>query len=415
MYPVIILFFLLSCTGKEKNSSLNGSNVILFPEKVEIQDVNLSNIVSDLRYVALETNDSVLLSSIQKIIYENNRIIIYDNNYTCFLFDRNGRFISKIGKRGHGPGEYMYVRSMDVIPDRNLLFTYDHILNRVMFYNLENGDFVKAYNLPFLQGENEEREGDIRNFNYLFDNYYYADVISWQEIAFKGTLFKLEDDSVTIEKQYYTQVNYSKHSSLNSHEMGIMFRNGNALRCYKQISDTVFTIDENLNLSPVYSYEMGKYKLPYSLMFYDGKYKMEEHMKHVSSSNMLESSKYLFITYFLGNLAPEPFKYTYVNERGEKKTPTDYTGYCLWNKSTGESIFLKQPIKAKPGFKNDIDGGSIIWPQYISQNMEIVAFCDAEKFSETLMDPSNPPASLSTLLRKLQPDDNPVVIIGKLK
>ncbi|MDH6313440.1 hypothetical protein M2137_002230 [Parabacteroides sp. PFB2-10] len=412
VYIFLSIFFLFSCAEKGKDFSRD-KNVIRLPEKVTIQEVNLSSVASGLKYVALETNDSVLVSSITKIMYENGRIVLVDKDHNCFLFDEDGRFVSKVGRKGNGPNEYMYIRSIDIIPDRNVLFTYDHMLQKLLFYDLEKGDVVNVYKMPNIQEKDEERGVDIRSILYLFNGYYYVDVVSWFDLSFKGIVFKIEDD-IDIDKQYHLDVKYPKTpKSLSlTHEVGIMFRGESELRCYKHISDTIFSIDNNLNLYSAYVFKMGKYKATYSYMF-DKVHNME--MKYVFPVNIMESSNYLFIEYFFGNHAPEPFEYIHVNDRGEKGIAINRKGYCLWDKSTGESIFLKQPIKGKPGFKNDLDGGAIIWPHYISRNKEIVAFCDADKFQETLTDPSNSPPFVSALIQKVQPDDNPVVIIGKLK
>ena len=41
---------------------------------------------------------------------------------------------------------------------------------------------------------------------------------------------------------------------------------------------------------------------------------------------------------------------------------------------------MKQPIKGELGFCNDVDGGLVIWPQYISTNDEIVTSISADAF-----------------------------------
>ena len=76
---------------------------------------------------------------------------------------------------------------------------------------------------------------------------------------------------------------------------------------------------------------------------------------------------------------------------------------------------MKQPVKTKLGFKNDIDGGPVIWPGYISSKNELVTYLSAEEFLEHVEQMKDPSPKLAELAKRIKPDDNPIVIIAKLK
>ena len=94
---------------------------------------------------------------------------------------------------------------------------------------------------------------------------------------------------------------------------------------------------------------------------------------------------------------------------------TDYRVFGLFDKRTGELKLMNQPIKTKLGFKNNLDGGPVIWPKYISSNDELVSTIQPEEFMEYYNKIQSPSAELKKIADKLEIDDNPIVIIAKLK
>ena len=89
--------------------------------------------------------------------------------------------------------------------------------------------------------------------------------------------------------------------------------------------------------------------------------------------------------------------------------------YGVFDKSTGELALMRQPIKGKLGFKNDIDNGPVIWPHYISTNNELVTYIYPEDFIEYYENTENPSPRMTEIAKNLKIDDNPIVIIAKLK
>ena len=89
--------------------------------------------------------------------------------------------------------------------------------------------------------------------------------------------------------------------------------------------------------------------------------------------------------------------------------------YGIFDKRNGELTLMSRPIKEKLGFKNDIDNGLVIWPHYISSNNELVTFIQPEEFMEYYSLINNPSDKLKEIANKIKLDDNPIVIIAKLK
>ena len=66
----------------------------------------LSDIVSSIEYVPLETSDSCLLPGVCFVnSITDDYILVSDLDQAPYLFDRQGKFLNRIGRRGRGPGE----------------------------------------------------------------------------------------------------------------------------------------------------------------------------------------------------------------------------------------------------------------------------------------------------------------------
>ena len=111
-----------------------------------------------------------------------------------------------------------------------------------------------------------------------------------------------------------------------------------------------------------------------------------------------------------GNQAPESFE---VVGRQNNYFNTNVNG--IFDKRTGKLTLMLQPIKGKLGFKNDIDGGPVLWPKYISSNNELVTYIQPIEFMEYYAKIENPSAELTAIANKIKWDDNPIVIVAKLK
>jgi hypothetical protein len=86
----------------------------------------------------------------------------------------------------------------------------------------------------------------------------------------------------------------------------------------------------------------------------------------------------------------------------------------IFNKKTGEFIFIDQPEFNQFGFKDDLQGGPAIWPYYISEDDYMVTLINAHNFIEHAKT-----YEVSDKFKKvadnLKETDNPVLVLVKLK
>lgn len=113
------------------------------------QEIRLSEIARDIRYIPLETTPECLLHSDGLTVYYGAEyLFISDGNQpgSFYRFTKDGKFLNKIGHVGQGPEEY--IRFTDFIVDENEknIYLIDNLGGHFVVYSY-SGEFIRK--LPF--------------------------------------------------------------------------------------------------------------------------------------------------------------------------------------------------------------------------------------------------------------------------
>lgn len=87
--------------------------------------------------IALETTDNSLLGRIKKMDVTEDYLIFLDNK-GVFLFQKDGKFLRRIGKSGPGPGEYSKVTDFTVDDINDKIYLLDASKRVVFVYDFES-------------------------------------------------------------------------------------------------------------------------------------------------------------------------------------------------------------------------------------------------------------------------------------
>lgn len=103
--------FLFSCNEKAVyEETVNGHKMLVCDAgklNSEVKDLLLSELVESVEIVPLETHDSCLVKNIWKVVVTDGLIGVLERDRRPYkLFDRKGKFITEIGQIGQGPHEY---------------------------------------------------------------------------------------------------------------------------------------------------------------------------------------------------------------------------------------------------------------------------------------------------------------------
>jgi hypothetical protein len=114
----------------------------------------------DVEYIALETNDDFLCQGFVQAIGKDIIIVrnrIQDGN--IFIFDRNGRGLKKINRKGQSGEEYTNILGITLDEDNGEIFVNDLYIRKILVYDLD-GEFKRN-----LRHNENNMYNKIYNFN----------------------------------------------------------------------------------------------------------------------------------------------------------------------------------------------------------------------------------------------------------
>ncbi|PKO98456.1 MAG: hypothetical protein CVU13_09870 [Bacteroidetes bacterium HGW-Bacteroidetes-8] len=380
---------------------------------------NLSDVATEIRYIPLETKKESLISNVNKIYFENDRIYLFTNN-NIVIFDSNGKHLLTFDRRGNGPQEYNYISSNDVDPhNSNILlhaFCSDQTAS-ILTYSPE-GTLLSRYLSDSIQNVLNTKFFKLDDNKFII-KYPISIVDSVEAYA------KVFDSSGTVVKRLYKpKLDYYKKKYDRLIELsgknGVMFaleknyrvyplayRYKEFLRFFFYENDTIFSIDRSLNYSPVYVVNFGKYKNPEE---FDGHYSKGDHIS-LERGICYETDNFILMEFNLRSFAHEPLETVSPNGKGSSKNTKSF---ALYDKNSGELTLMNTPMPAKPGFKEDFESGPPFFPSCLSSEMYAISIIYPDKLKSFAQ--SNPVSpKLKSIANNLNEFDNPVVVLVKMK
>ena len=135
------LFLIFGC-----KTNINEGTVIDFGN---LQNMGMSQVIGDYELIPLETTDESLIGFIDKIEFYDDKIYILDRFFgsSVFVFSKEGKFLSKLSRKGRGPGEYIFPM-YSAIDQRGAILVLDINLGRLLKYNITDLSFMEEVPLP---------------------------------------------------------------------------------------------------------------------------------------------------------------------------------------------------------------------------------------------------------------------------
>lgn len=130
----LILFLMLGCS---KNEQLpEGFIKFDVTKKYLMKELFLQDFM-DVEYIPLETNDDFVNQGYVRDIGEKNIIVTNRiNDGDIFIYDRTGKALRKINRRGQGSEEYSFLYNIILDDKREEIFVNDLFAKRIVVYDL---------------------------------------------------------------------------------------------------------------------------------------------------------------------------------------------------------------------------------------------------------------------------------------
>lgn len=165
------------------STNVVNSNVInLDPALKSNEEVLLSNYASAVDYIALETQEGIVLPGVNFIslkVFDNEFFVcnmkMSTYNEACYRYTNEGKYLNSVGIKGRAPGEFAVISNLDVDSKEKLVKVYD--MNKLVAYDF-SGKFVHETNKDSLSEEEAVKCAMGKpSDEFIYKNYQEASVI----------------------------------------------------------------------------------------------------------------------------------------------------------------------------------------------------------------------------------------------
>ena len=337
------------------------------------KEIMLNELASDIRYVPLETTDDCLMNNEFYIMQYTGEDIITSG---IFHFDKNGKFLNKIGSKGQGPEEYL--QDLFAFGDWKNKLLYVQNWTTLTCYGFD-GTFVRSIPTPQL---NMGAAGLFDENHILYSNdIYYADK------ANPIQLYMVDSQNGKTVSKWRGHLEENKKYGMILTSRDFMYNYDNSLFYKPALENVIFKILSPKKRQLVYKFDCSGKDIDVSADEVDPK----KRFQFLSVYWAKETAQYLFVNYGMKNISRLG-----IYDK-EKKTFTNVT------------------------IKDNLAGGYDIHPAWTSDDNHLLMVYyaggllqDKEKRYSTGLLPERK-KELDELLKNIKEDDNPVVILVTLK
>ena len=337
------------------------------------KEIMLNELASDIRYVPLETTDDCLMNNEFYIMQYTGEDIITSG---IFHFDKNGKFLNKIGSKGQGPEEYL--QGLFAFGDWKNKLLYVQNWTTLTCYGFD-GTFVRSVPTPQL---NMGAAGLFDENHILYSNdIYYADK------ANPIQLYMVDSQNGKTVSKLRGHLEENKKYGMILTSRDFMYNYDNSLFYKPALENVIFKILSPKKRQLVYKFDCSGKDIDVSADEVDPK----KRFQFLSVYWAKETAQYLFVNYGMKNISRLG-----IYDK-EKKTFTNVT------------------------IKDNLAGGYDIHPAWTSDDNHLLMVYyaggllqDKEKRYSTGLLPERK-KELDELLKNIKEDDNPVVILVTLK
>lgn len=148
------------------DSKAKGTTPVIAPWNIDVtksyprKNISLQSI-AEVKYIPIETNDSMLWRAGDMRYVRENMIIASNNDCGIMIYDGQGKAKYSFNKRGGGSNEYGSISALCYDKTANELFVLDIMACRIKVYDLK-GEFKRSISLKY---GGKHRVYNIMNFN----------------------------------------------------------------------------------------------------------------------------------------------------------------------------------------------------------------------------------------------------------
>ncbi len=367
--------------------------IIIDIEEALLQKGSSEVVFEEARFIPLETTAESLIDNPDDQYYLTPQHIISVDHFfgNVYIFDRQtGEFIKQVSRRGQGPEEYFFTVGKYGLDEKRGVLLFDKV-KEWRGYDINSGKFEKTIKNPLHDGPIKGNFSKVSAPWHLEDDEYVSYV---NNISGNDTLkLIIYNSNGNILKLYTNSQIFDKIERGSTYQPGIFYNYDNkTFFIEKGYGDTV--------------YHVNKYRLTPHIIFKRGDKKPEYKYREAPAKNInkifindvYETDEYVFFNY-----------YTYA--KGGQRLPIKrHTGY--YDKNVRKT-YLHHKNRVTSGY--DING-VLFYPIHINSKGEAIGVLKLEQINEDKSkEILTKNKELKDIINVRQEDDNPIVIVAKIK
>lgn len=380
---ILLLALFFSVYDTQDKVSVNVIDVLTTPKSTIF---NLSDIATDIEYIPLQTTENSLISRILDLKIKGNFIYVKTIE-KLFCFDKSGKYLFQLDKKGRGPEEYEYLSDFDV-DSKNSLLAVKSSREILLYQQTDHGfTFLNKLNLSY-QPQTVNFTGNSNNILLQYSNTDGIKPFSRELINIKGetliswlNYMKYDLNEKIIVMSRYENTSYSFQNNLILKEVG---------------NDTIFKLNDNNTLEPFLIFDTKNKRVTPEARS-NVKYYAEHMYEYFILQKIFGSERFIYYTY-------------------------------SYNKRSNHEIYdqlkkVRYSVPEKEYLKDDLAGGVNFEPQYCNNGffyswidaIKFKTYTSSDLFKNAIFKSPAKNAMLKSLAGKVTEFDNPILIVTKIK
>jgi hypothetical protein len=332
------MFGVCSCREKTGDKYKTGEMIQINPHEA-VEYINLSEIADSIKCIRLQPAPGDVMGRVFSIIIRKKYIYALDvSQQMIFVFDKTGKFVSKLDKKGQGPDEYQYIGCSIIVDDNEEYIEFLDVMKGRKF-KYTNISFELVESIPFFENIRHSMWRRINGF-YYFATQQVDNVIGDKKtnaglmvIDDKNNLKSLFDKNIKTDRFYFFPID----ENFAQNERNELF--------FSDLYDNSFYRLEAGEAYPVYTVDFGKYGINNNKI---GKLSTKEQVEYMTNMKGLACFPVLNIN----NSGIMAFSY-YFKKEGVKR---DDLWYVSQEADIRQYIKIKNKVYHANKIKNDLTG-----------------------------------------------------------
>jgi hypothetical protein len=252
-FTAILMIAVCGCGERASMKDNIGEVISINPHEAK-EYVNLSEIADSIKCIRLQPAADDIMGRIRDIIIRKKYIYAVDfSQEIVFVFDKTGQFVTKLNKKGQGPGEYVWLGNVFVDDNEEYMEVMDMGKGTILKYTNISFELVESLHIPnnrFPVNNNFRKNGGY----YYFESYLLANVINDKHI---------QGGVVIVDDKYNMKVLFDKKTETNNYfyyirNESFAQNDRNELFVSMPYDNTFYRLEKG-EAYPVFTVDFGKY------------------------------------------------------------------------------------------------------------------------------------------------------------